>query len=146
MRSAAAPPVQHHGRGRADLGRGRQAVLPADRHAHAFCDRTSRLELGRTFQAEIAHFVDAIGKGYEPLHSVAEATNTLRDPGGLHIDGFRPQRDVGVMLWRAPEMALTSMVAICYIQKWSEDLPSGLALNNDSITKVESEYYVTRIR
>jgi len=32
----------------------------------------------RTFRAEIEHFVDAIDKGYEPLHSVVEATNTLR--------------------------------------------------------------------
>ena len=32
----------------------------------------------RTFAAEIAHFADAIEKGYEPLHSVAEATETLR--------------------------------------------------------------------
>jgi predicted dehydrogenase len=33
---------------------------------------------GRTFAAEIAHFVDAIEGGFEPLHSVAEATETLR--------------------------------------------------------------------
>ena len=31
-----------------------------------------------TFAAEIAHFVGAIEGGYEPLHSVAEATETLR--------------------------------------------------------------------
>jgi predicted dehydrogenase len=33
---------------------------------------------GRSFGAEIAHFVDAIEQGFEPLHSVAEATTTLR--------------------------------------------------------------------
>lgn len=33
---------------------------------------------GRTFAAEIEHFVDAIVNGFEPLHSVAEATSTLR--------------------------------------------------------------------
>ena len=32
----------------------------------------------RTFAAEIAHFCDAIVGGFEPLHSVAEATETLR--------------------------------------------------------------------
>ncbi len=32
----------------------------------------------RTFAAEIAHFVDAIEGGFEPLHSVAEATETLK--------------------------------------------------------------------
>jgi len=32
----------------------------------------------RTFAAEIAHFVDAILGGFQPLHSVAEATDTLR--------------------------------------------------------------------
>ena len=32
----------------------------------------------RTFAAEIAHFVDAIEGGYEPLNSVSEATETLR--------------------------------------------------------------------
>ncbi len=32
----------------------------------------------RTFAAEIAHFVDAVANGYEPLHSVEEATATLR--------------------------------------------------------------------
>lgn len=32
----------------------------------------------QTFAAEIAHFVQAIENGYEPLHSVAEATDTLR--------------------------------------------------------------------
>lgn len=32
----------------------------------------------QTFAAEIAHFADAIEHGYEPLHSVAEATETLR--------------------------------------------------------------------
>lgn len=32
----------------------------------------------RTFAAEIEHFVDAVAKGYEPLHSVSEATETLR--------------------------------------------------------------------
>jgi predicted dehydrogenase len=31
-----------------------------------------------TFAAEIAHFVDAIEGGFEPLHSVAEATEVLR--------------------------------------------------------------------
>lgn len=31
-----------------------------------------------TFAAEIAHFVDAIVNDYEPLHSVTEATETLR--------------------------------------------------------------------
>ena len=31
----------------------------------------------RTFAAEIAHFVDAIEGGFEPLHSVQEATDTL---------------------------------------------------------------------
>jgi predicted dehydrogenase len=37
-----------------------------------------RWDYGRTFVAEIAHFCDAIIGGYEPLHSVAEATETLR--------------------------------------------------------------------
>jgi len=32
----------------------------------------------RTFAAEIGHFVEAIEGGFEPLHSVAEATETLR--------------------------------------------------------------------
>ena len=32
----------------------------------------------RTFAAEIEHFVNCIEGGYEPLHSVAEATETLR--------------------------------------------------------------------
>lgn len=32
----------------------------------------------RSFAAEIDHFVDAVGKGIEPLHSVNEATDTLR--------------------------------------------------------------------
>ena len=32
----------------------------------------------RTFAAEIEHFVNAIEQGYEPLHSVDEATDTLR--------------------------------------------------------------------
>ncbi len=32
----------------------------------------------RTFAAEIEHFCDAIEKGFEPLHSVDEATDTLR--------------------------------------------------------------------
>ena len=32
----------------------------------------------RTFAAAIAHFVDAIEGGFEPLHSVDEATETLR--------------------------------------------------------------------
>jgi predicted dehydrogenase len=32
----------------------------------------------RSFTAEIEHFVDAIANGYEPLHSVKEATDTLR--------------------------------------------------------------------
>jgi predicted dehydrogenase len=31
-----------------------------------------------TFHAEIAHFVDAIEGGYQPMHSVTEATDTLR--------------------------------------------------------------------
>ena len=35
-------------------------------------------DYGRTFVAEIAHFVDAIEGGFEPLHSVGEATETLR--------------------------------------------------------------------
>ena len=35
-------------------------------------------DYGRTFAAEIAHFVDAIEGGFEPLHSVSEATETLR--------------------------------------------------------------------
>lgn len=35
-------------------------------------------DYARTFRAEIEHFADAIAKGYEPLHSVDEATNTLR--------------------------------------------------------------------
>jgi len=35
-------------------------------------------DYGRSFAAEIAHFVDAIEGGFEPLHSVAEATETLR--------------------------------------------------------------------
>lgn len=33
---------------------------------------------GRSFAAEIAHFADAIEGGFEPLHSAAEATETLR--------------------------------------------------------------------
>lgn len=33
---------------------------------------------GRSFAAEISHFVDAVQQGFEPLHSVAEATTTLR--------------------------------------------------------------------
>ncbi|MGI6366915.1 MAG: Gfo/Idh/MocA family protein [Anaerolineae bacterium] len=32
----------------------------------------------RTFAAEIAHFCDAIAGGFEPLHSVKEATDTLK--------------------------------------------------------------------
>ena len=32
----------------------------------------------RTFAAEIAHFVDAVEGGFEPLHSVPEATDVLR--------------------------------------------------------------------
>jgi predicted dehydrogenase len=32
----------------------------------------------KSFDAEIAHFVDAIANGYEPLNSYAEATETLR--------------------------------------------------------------------
>ncbi|MBN1400294.1 MAG: Gfo/Idh/MocA family oxidoreductase [Anaerolineae bacterium] len=39
----------------------------------------------RTFAAEIAHFVDAIEGGFEPLHSVAEATETLR----VIVAGYR---------------------------------------------------------
>ncbi|MBN1583944.1 MAG: Gfo/Idh/MocA family oxidoreductase [Anaerolineae bacterium] len=35
-------------------------------------------DYGRTFAAEIAHFVDAIEGGFEPLHSAKEATDTLR--------------------------------------------------------------------
>jgi predicted dehydrogenase len=35
-------------------------------------------DYGRSFGAEIAHFVNAIQQGYEPLHSVKEATDTLR--------------------------------------------------------------------
>jgi predicted dehydrogenase len=35
-------------------------------------------DYGRTFAAEIAHFVDAIEGGFEPLHSVGEATQALR--------------------------------------------------------------------
>lgn len=35
-------------------------------------------DYGRTFAAEIAHFCDAIEGGFEPLHSVAEATDTLK--------------------------------------------------------------------
>jgi predicted dehydrogenase len=35
-------------------------------------------DYARTFAAEIAHFVDAIEGGFEPLHSVQEATDTLR--------------------------------------------------------------------
>jgi predicted dehydrogenase len=31
-----------------------------------------------TFAAAIAHFVDAIEGGFEPLHSVKEATETLQ--------------------------------------------------------------------
>lgn len=40
--------------------------------------RYSGWNYARTFAAEIEHFVDAIEKGYEPLHSVDEATETLR--------------------------------------------------------------------
>jgi predicted dehydrogenase len=35
-------------------------------------------DYARTFGAEIAHFVDAIEQGFEPLHSVHEARETLR--------------------------------------------------------------------
>jgi predicted dehydrogenase len=35
-------------------------------------------DYGRTFAAAIAHFVDAIEGGFEPLHSYTEATDTLR--------------------------------------------------------------------
>jgi predicted dehydrogenase len=35
-------------------------------------------DFARSFPAEIAHFVDAIEGGFEPLHSVAEATTTLQ--------------------------------------------------------------------
>ncbi len=35
-------------------------------------------DYARTFAAEIAHFCDAIEQGFEPLHSVGEATDTLR--------------------------------------------------------------------
>jgi len=35
-------------------------------------------DYGRSFGAEIKHFVDAIQGGYEPLHSVDEATLTLK--------------------------------------------------------------------
>ncbi len=35
-------------------------------------------DYGRTFAAAIAHFVDAIEGGFEPLHSYREATETLR--------------------------------------------------------------------
>jgi predicted dehydrogenase len=35
-------------------------------------------DYGRSFAAEIQHFVDAIEQGFEPLHSVDEATETLR--------------------------------------------------------------------
>lgn len=33
---------------------------------------------GKSFGAEIAHFVEAVTQGFEPLHSVTEATDTLR--------------------------------------------------------------------
>jgi predicted dehydrogenase len=35
-------------------------------------------DYARSFGAEIAHFVEAIQGGFEPLHSVTEATDTLR--------------------------------------------------------------------
>jgi predicted dehydrogenase len=35
-------------------------------------------DYGRTFGAEIDHFVAAIDQGFEPLHSLTEATDTLR--------------------------------------------------------------------
>jgi predicted dehydrogenase len=35
-------------------------------------------DYARSFGAEIAHFVEAINGGFEPLHSVNEATDTLR--------------------------------------------------------------------
>jgi predicted dehydrogenase len=35
-------------------------------------------DYSRSFASEIAHFVDAINQGFEPLHSVKEATDTLR--------------------------------------------------------------------
>lgn len=35
-------------------------------------------DYGRSFAAEIQHFVDAIEGGFEPWHSVAEATETLK--------------------------------------------------------------------
>jgi predicted dehydrogenase len=35
-------------------------------------------DYGRSFAAEMAHFVDAIEGGFEPYHSVSEATETLR--------------------------------------------------------------------
>jgi predicted dehydrogenase len=42
-------------------------------------------DYGRTFAAAIAHFVEAIEGGFEPLHSVDEATETLR----LILAGYR---------------------------------------------------------
>lgn len=35
-------------------------------------------DYGRSFAAEIEHLIDAVEQGFEPLHSVAEATTTLR--------------------------------------------------------------------
>ncbi|MEM7131290.1 MAG: Gfo/Idh/MocA family oxidoreductase [Chloroflexota bacterium] len=47
-----------------------------------------------TIAAEIDHFVDAIVNGYEPLHSVAEATDTLRIILAAYesVDGSRTVR------------------------------------------------------
>jgi predicted dehydrogenase len=46
-------------------------------------------DYGRTFSAAIAHFVDAIEGGFEPLHSVQEATDTLR----LILAGYKSARE-----------------------------------------------------
>lgn len=45
--------------------------------APSVVDYTTR-NVPNTFAAEIAHFVDAIEGGFEPLHSVVEATDTLK--------------------------------------------------------------------
>ncbi len=43
----------------------------------------------RTFAAEIAHFIDAIEGGFEPLHSAQEAADTLR----LILAGYRSAQE-----------------------------------------------------
>jgi predicted dehydrogenase len=46
-------------------------------------------DYGRTFAAEIEHFVDAIEGGFEPLHSAQEAIDTLR----LILAGYKSAKE-----------------------------------------------------